>query len=90
MPIISSSDPNDQIYVSQYELTNRVIADFLPDKFSSPASSYLFNNTPEGQKYDRIKYLSLTMAMMYIARLTRPDLATKCQQPTTKIDLEQP
>ena len=89
---ITRSTHLDQIYVSQFGLTNRVIADFLPDEFpkaSSPASSHLFNNVSEGQKYDRIKYLSLIMAMMYIARLTRPDillsisyLATKSQQPT--------
>ena len=80
-----------QIYVSQFGLTNRVIADFLPDEFpkaSSPAT-HLFNNVSEGQKYDRIKYLSQNMAIMNIARLTRPDillsisyLATKSQQPT--------
>ena len=54
----------DQICVSQFGLTNRVIAGFLPNEFpkaSSPASSYLFNNVSEGQKYDRIKYLSLIM-----------------------------
>jgi len=49
------------------------IADFLSDDFpkaSSPASSHLFNNVSEGQKYDRIKYLSLIMEMIHIAQLT--------------------
>ena len=43
----------------------------------------------QGQKFDLIKYLSLIMEMMYIARLTRPEillaisyLATKSKQPT--------
>ena len=83
---ITRSTNLDQIYVSQFGLTDRVIADFLPDEFPK---AHLFNNISEGQKYDRIKYLSLFMAMMYIARLTRPDillaisyLATKSQQPT--------
>ena len=58
---ITRSTNLDQIYVSQFGLTNRVIADFLPDEFpkaSSPASSHLFNNVSEGQKYDRIECLS--------------------------------
>jgi hypothetical protein len=89
---IKRSTDLKKLYVSQNGLTNRIIADFLPDSFptaSSPASSHLFNNTSTGPSYDRIKYLSLIMAMMYVARLTRPDvllaisfLATKSQQPT--------
>ena len=80
-----------QLHVSQLGLTNRVIADF-PGKFpkdSSPVSSHLFNNISEDQKYDRIKYLSLIMTMIYISRLTWSDillimshLPTKSQQPT--------
>jgi len=79
------------MYVSQFGPTNSVITDFLPDEFpkaSSPASSPLFNNVSEGQIYVRIKSLSL-MAMMYTARLTRPDillvisyLASKSRQQT--------
>jgi len=91
MSIKRSSDLS-KLYISQNGLTNRIIADFLPDNFptaASPASSHLFNNVSTGPSYDRIKYLSLIMAMMYVARLTRPDillsisfLATKSQQPT--------
>jgi len=82
----------DHIF-SHVGLTNRVIADILPDEFSmalSPALIHLFNNVSEGQKYDRIKHLSLSMAIIYIGRLTRPDiillaisyLTTKSQLPT--------
>ena len=70
---ITRSTNLDQIYISQFGLTNRVISDFLPDEFPKD-SSHLFNNVSEGQKYHRIKCLSLIMAMMYIARLARPDI----------------
>ena len=76
MPITRSTHL-DQIYVYQFGLTNRVIADFLPDEFpkaSSPVSSHQFNNVWAGQKYDGIKYLSLIMTMMYKARLSRQDI----------------
>ena len=69
-----------------------VQSDSLPNNFptdSSPESSHLFNNVSTGPFYDRIKYLSLIMAMMHVARLTRPDvplailfLVMKSQQPT--------
>ena len=67
---ITRSTNLDQIYVSQFGLTNRVISDFLPDEFpqaSSPASSHLFNNVSEGQIYDQSN-TSLIMAMMYTAK----------------------
>jgi len=60
-----------KIYVSENGLTNRITADFLPDSFltaSSPESSHLFNITSTGPSYDRIKYLSLIMTMMCVAR----------------------
>ena len=80
-----------KIYISQQGLTQRIICDFLPDNFpaaTSPASSHLFKHVPEYKPYDRIKYLSIIMSIMYVARLTRPDvllatgyLATKAQHP---------
>ena len=89
---IKRSPDHSKLYISQNSLTNRIIADFLPDNFpmaTSPASSHLFNNVSTGPSYDRIKFLSLIMAIMYVSRLTRPDvllaisfLTTKSQQPT--------
>jgi len=91
MSINRSSDLT-KIYISQRGLSQRIISDFLPDEFptaASPASSNLFNSVTEDKPFDRIKYLSLIMAIMYLARLTRPDvllatsyLATKAQKPT--------
>ena len=88
---ITRSPDLSQIYISQKGLATRIISDFLPDDFSSatsPASSHLFNHVPDDKPYDRIKFLSIIMAIMYIARLSRPDLllataylATKAQHP---------
>jgi hypothetical protein len=89
---ITRSDDLSTIYISQRGLTQRIISDFLPDDFpiaASPASSHLFNHEPENKPYDRISFLSIIMAIMYLARLSRPDvllatafLATKAQNPT--------
>jgi len=88
---ITRSPDLSQIYISQKGLANRIISDFLPDDFpsaTSPASSHLFNHVPDDKPYDRIKFLSIIMAIVYIARLSRPDLllataylATKAQHP---------
>ena len=88
---ITRSPDLSQIYISQKGLANRIISDFLPDDFpsaTSPASSHLFNHVPDDKPYDRIKFLSIIMAIMYIAGLSRPDLllataylATKAQHP---------
>ena len=88
---ITRSPDLSQIYISQKGLATRIISDFLPDDFpsaTSPASSHLFNHVPDDKPYDRIKFLSIIMAIMYIARLSRPDLllataylATKAQHP---------
>jgi len=87
---INRSVDLSKIYISQQGLTQRIICDFLPNNFpaaTSPASSHLFNHVPEDKPNDRIKYLSI-MAIMYLTRLTRPDvllatayLATKVQHP---------
>ena len=88
---ITRSKNQSQIYISQKGLAQRIISDFLPDDFpsaTSPASSHLFNNVPDDKPYDRIKFLSIIMSIMYLARLSRPDLllataylATKAQHP---------
>ena len=86
---INRSVDLSKISLSQEGLTERIICDFLPDTFlaaTSLASSHLFNHVPEDKPYGRIKYLSIIIAIMYVARLTRPDvvlatpyLATKAQ-----------
>ena len=88
---INRSDDLSKIYIYQLGLTQRIINDFLPDNrpaATSPSSSHLFNHVPDDKPYDRIKYLSIIMAIMYVARLTRPDellatayLAIKAQHP---------
>ena len=87
---ITRSPDLSQIYISQKGLATRIISDFLPDDFpsaTSPASSHLFNHVPDDKPYDRIIF-SVIMPIMYIARLSRPDLllgtaylATKAQHP---------
>ena len=88
---ITRSQNQSQIFISKKGLAQRIISDFLPDDFpsaTSPASSHLFNNVPDDKPYDRIKFLSIIMSIMYLARLSRPDLllataylATKAQRP---------
>ena len=88
---INRSVDQSKIYISQQGLTQRIICDILPDNFpavTSPASSHLLNHVPEDKPDDKIKYLSIIMAIMYVAGLTRPDvllatsyLATKAQHP---------
>ena len=59
----------------------RIIADFFPDDYptaTSPASSHLFNHVPEDKPYDRIKYLSVIMSIMYLARLSREAWPSAC------------
>ena len=83
---INRSDDLSKIYTYQLGPNN-----FLPVNFptaTSPAWSHLFNHVPDGKPYDRIKYLSIIMEIMYVARLTRPDvllaityLPTKAQHP---------
>jgi len=94
MSIKRSSDLTE-IYISQRGLSQRIIDDILPDdhpKAASPASSNLFNSVPDDKPFDHIKYLSIIMAIMNLARLSRPDvllatayLATKAQYPTEVI-----
>ena len=88
---INRSQDQSVLYISQRRLTEKIISDHLPDDFpqaSSPASSHLFQYRPDDKPYDRIKYLSIIMSIMYLARLSRPDvllatayLATKSQHP---------
>jgi hypothetical protein len=59
---------------------------------ASPSSiNFLEDHSIQHEEIDKSKYLGLVMKLMYLARLTRPDilfsvtyLATKCQYPTTE------
>jgi hypothetical protein len=58
---------------------------------STPATDSLTVCDPESPDADRTAYLSLVMALMYLARFTRPDilfpvsfLATRCSKPTVE------
>jgi hypothetical protein len=56
---------------------------------STPATAKLTESDAKSPAFDKTKYLSLTMSLMYLARFTRPDiqmpvayLASKCSKPT--------
>ena len=55
----------------------KVLSQIFPRRFpkaASPTSSNLFNSVPEVKPFYRIKYLSIIIAIMYLARFTRPDV----------------
>jgi hypothetical protein len=88
---IARSPDLSEIWLSQKGLTKQVLEHLHDNKISkSPAANHLFEtNNQKETSVDRTKYLSLLMSIMYLARLTRPDillattfLATKSQQPT--------
>ena len=84
---ITRSPDLSQIYISQKGLTAQIISDFLPKDFptaTSPTSSHLFNHFPDDKPYDRIKFVSIIMAIMYISRLSRPDLQLSTTYLATK------
>jgi hypothetical protein len=71
-------------------ILNRYLSPEVTTFATSPADDNLNDNT-ESDKYDNKKYLSLVMSLMYLARLTRPDilmtttyLASRCAGPNIK------
>jgi hypothetical protein len=71
-------------------ILNRYLSPEVTTFATSPADDNLNDNT-ESDKYDNKKYLSLVMSLMYLARLTRPDilmpttyLASRCSDPNIK------
>jgi hypothetical protein len=84
------------ILINQPKLTQEIIDMYLerPIIKATPSSiSFLDDNNSmeQQQEIDKSKYLGLVMKLMYLARLTRPDilfsvtyLATKCQHPTNE------
>jgi hypothetical protein len=92
MSIYRSTDLSE-IWVSQHGLVTQLIDSHLPGytgNTKSPASGALFDMDTTGHTpVDRSRYLSVLMSIMYLARLSRPDilqpttyLATKSQNPT--------
>ena len=76
-----------EIYISQRGLSQRIIDDFLPDdypKAASSASPDLFNSVPDNKPFDRIMYMSIIMAVIYLARLSRPDVLLATANLVTK------
>jgi len=83
--------------LTQRGLTDKILLEHLPKRANSkpsksPASDKLFSNekNPKDEHVDKKKFLSLIMSLMYLARLTRPDillpvtyLATKSHNATT-------
>ena len=90
---ISRSKDLREITITQLGLTDKIIASYLTPGSSgsrTPANLDLFAyDTSMSDSYDRKQYLSMVMSLMYLARLTRPDillattyLAGKSQNPT--------
>jgi hypothetical protein len=90
---ITRPDDKAQLWVSQQGLTKQIIDKYLGEgntrAYRSPASSKLMDKeVKQDVPCDKTKYLSALMSLMYLARLTRPDillavtyLATKSQTP---------
>jgi hypothetical protein len=86
------------IYVSQPKLTEDIIKQYLgntPVSTTTPSRIDIVDiqdeDTYESGYIDKSEYLSMIMKLMYLARLTRPDilytvtyLATKSQNPTKR------
>jgi hypothetical protein len=93
---IKRSHDKKTIYLRQEGLTEQILAKYLPEPDkektkTTPASDNLMHSTANSESTDRNKYLSLVMSLMYLARLTRPDillpvtfLATKSANPTSE------
>ena len=87
---------NDNISVDQKGYVTSILQKFgvsnIAKAPSTPATDRLMEmSSPKEILKDAKKYLSLIMSLMYVARLTRPDilmpvtyLSTKCKEPTSE------
>jgi hypothetical protein len=77
MTIVQSSD-RSVIKLSQKGLIKKLLEQYLDDKLvalSTPATPDLFELDDASPRLDNAKeFLSIVMSLMYVARLTRPDL----------------
>ena len=90
---ITRSNDSRELTITQQGLTTKIIESYLSTDSSSsrtPANVDLFAyDSTASPPYDRKQYLSMVMSLMYLARLTRPDillattyLAGRSQSPT--------
>jgi len=84
MTIIRSQDQS-QIFISQEELAQRIISDFLHDDFTSATYRARHNQVLDDKPYYRIKFLSNIMSIIYLARL--PDLLLATADVATEAQL---
>lgn len=88
---IKRGEDKRDIYLSQPKLVNDILTLDQSDAVSVvPSTAAIYENPSESQPISKKKYLSITMKIMYLARMTRPDLlfattylASKCQNPTS-------
>lgn len=76
---INTSDDRHTIKLSQKGLVEEIIDKFLKDGYgalSTPAEADLFDIDKEADRIDASdnNFLSIVMSLMYLARLTRPDI----------------
>ena len=88
--------PTQSFHLSQQGQIKKVLDEYLPgDNKPNPKDpardEILRESSGKDQPVDRLKYLGLIMSLMYVARLTRPDillavtvLATKSSNPTSR------
>jgi hypothetical protein len=87
------TNPDKSIKVSQEGYITKILTEYgylnLKKPPSTPATANLQVHDEESPKADKTKYLSLVMALMYLARFTRPDilhtvsyLASRSSNPT--------
>jgi hypothetical protein len=75
---ITRSEDLKEMTITQQGLTAKIINSYLTSNIPSsrtPANTDLFGyDTSSSPSYDRKQYLSMVMSLMYLARLTRPDI----------------
>ena len=90
---ITRSPDLRELWITQLGLTNRIITTYLGSDHSiprTPANVDLFSyDSSLSPSHDSKEYLSMVMSLMYLARLTRPDillattyLASRSHSPT--------
>mmetsp|Transcript_19967 Transcript_19967/g.33422 ORF Transcript_19967/g.33422 Transcript_19967/m.33422 type:complete len:532 (-) Transcript_19967:698-2293(-) len=80
---IERSSDGKHIKLTQLGLVERIVDEYASDLAESrssratnrtPAGPDLFEESPDSERIDSKKYLRLVMTLMYLARLTRPDI----------------
>lgn len=76
---IRHNEEEKSFHLSQSGLVDKIIQTYMPEDKrvppGSPAKDSLFADPPsDSVPVDRKRYLSLVMSLMYVARMTRPDI----------------